>query len=406
MEFPEVSSAQTPTELTKPAPGTYNHTSMTKIIRQTIAVTYDFPVVFTRNALAPDNPALAGIFPPAENGPHRLAVAVDSGVAGAFPGLARDIEAYFSRHAVARLAAPVLTVPGGERCKADLAAYQAVLDLIFEARLCRQSYLLVIGGGAVLDAAGFAAATAHRGVRLVRMPSTALGQNDAGVGVKNAVNFFGRKNFLGSFAPPFAVVNDFALLDGLPESERRAGLAEAVKIALIKDKAFFDELFDQRAALRTFEQAPYERSIERCAELHLEHIATGGDPFEFGSSRPLDFGHWSAHAMEETTSGVLGHGRAVAVGVALDSAYSTLAGLLPEADLTRILAILPDLGFSPWHPALAAIDMEASIEAFREHLGGRLFLSMLTGIGSRVEVNEVDFELMRRAVAMLKERFA
>lgn len=379
---------------------------MSKIIRQTIAVTYDFPVAFTRNALDPDNETLARIFPPSANGPHRLAVAVDSGVAGAFPGLAGDIETYFGRRPVARLAAPVLTVPGGERCKADLSAYHTVLELIFEARLCRQSFLLVVGGGAVLDAAGFAAATAHRGVRLIRMPSTALGQNDAGVGVKNAVNYFRRKNFLGSFAPPFAVVNDFALLDGLPENERRGGLAEAVKIALIKDKAFFDELFTHRAALKAFEQAPFERSIERCAELHLEHIATGGDPFEFGSSRPLDFGHWSAHAMEEATSGALTHGCAVAVGVALDSVYSRLAGLLPEADLERVLAILPDLGFAPWHPALETLDMEASIESFREHLGGRLFLSMLTGIGSRVEINDVDFGLMRRAAAMLRERFS
>jgi len=392
---------------------------MTRTIHQSFAVQYDFPVLFTRDALTPQNPALAGIFPPCAPvpggccaspqhgcGPHRLAAVLDDGLLASFPDLDARVAEYFRHNPVASLTAPVLAVPGGERAKADLSVFQSVLDLIFEARLCRQSYLLVIGGGAVLDAAGFAAATAHRGVRLIRMPSTALAQNDAGVGVKNAVNFFGRKNFLGCFAPPFAVLNDFALLDGLEERERRAGLAEAVKIALIKDAVFFDRLFADRHALKRLEHGPLEHSIERCAELHLEHIATSGDPFEFGSSRPLDFGHWSAHAMEETTNGALGHGEAVAIGVALDSVYSHLTGLLPADDLARILEILPDLGFTPWHAALETLDAPAAIESFREHLGGRLFLSLLTGIGARVEVSSIDFATMHEAVAILRERFA
>jgi 3-dehydroquinate synthase len=379
---------------------------MTRIIRQSIAVAYDFPVVFTRNVFNPNNPVLEDVLTQAGAGPHRLAAVVDSGVAQAFSGFDRELASYFEKRPVAQLAAPVLTVPGGEEAKADLRVYQSVLDLIFEAKLCRQSFLLVVGGGAVLDAAGFAAATAHRGLRLIRMPSTALGQNDAGVGVKNAVNLYGRKNFLGSFAPPFAVVNDFALLEGLPDRERRAGLAEAVKISLIKDKAFFERLFLDQAKLMRLEPAALESSIERCAELHLEHIATGGDPFEFGSSRPLDFGHWIAHALEETTKGELGHGQAVAIGVALDSVYSNLAGLLPEHDVRRVLAILSGLGFSLWHPALESLDLAAALEAFREHLGGQLFLSLITGIGSRIEVNEVDFRLMGSAIAVLKERFA
>ena len=382
---------------------------MQRIIRQRITVSYDFPVVFTRNAFHPENPALPGILAQAGPGPHRLAAVIDSGVAHAFADLPGSLEALFPPDgpgAPATLCAPALTVPGGELAKADMAVYGSVLNLIFQARLCRQSFLLVIGGGAVLDAAGFAAATAHRGVRLIRMPSTALAQNDAGVGVKNAVNYRNRKNYLGSFAPPYAVVNDFALLDGLPEREKRAGLAEAVKIALIKDRDFFKRLHTGRQHLARFEPRAYEYCLQRCAELHLEHIATSGDPFEFGSSRPLDFGHWAAHALEEATSGALGHGDAVAIGVALDSLYSHLAGLLPANELEPVLDILPALGFGLWHPALERLDMPAAIDAFREHLGGRLFLSLLTAIGSRVEVNDLDFALMRRAAHILKERFA
>src|SRR5207247_5778183 len=104
----------------------------------------------------------------------------------------------------------------------------------------RQSYALAIGGGAVLDAVGFAAAIFHRGVRHIRCPTTVLAQSDSGVGVKNAINAFGLKNLLGTFAPPFAVINDQTFLDVLPERDKRAGMAEAVKVALIRDGAFFD----------------------------------------------------------------------------------------------------------------------------------------------------------------------
>jgi 3-dehydroquinate synthase len=94
--------------------------------------------------------------------------------------------------------------------------------------------------GRLLDVAGLAAATAHRGVRHVRIPTTTLGQCDAGVGVKNGINAFGKKNFIGTFAPPYAVINDFQMLASLPDRDKRAGYAEAVKVALIRDRDFFE----------------------------------------------------------------------------------------------------------------------------------------------------------------------
>ncbi len=222
------------------------------------------------------------------------------------------------------------------------------------------------------------------------MPSTVLAQNDAGVGVKNGVNFFGRKNYLGSFAPPYAVVNDHALLATLPAREARAGLAEAVKVALVRDAAFFARLLALAPRLAVLEPEALEEATRRCAEAHLAHIAGGGDPFELGSARPLDFGHWAAHALEEATGGALRHGEAVAVGLALDTLYSRRLGLIDAAAAGAVLDLLDGLGLATWHPALAALDMAAAIEAFREHLGGRLHLSLVTGIGRRVEVHEVD----------------
>ncbi|WP_428568050.1 MAG: 3-dehydroquinate synthase [Solidesulfovibrio sp. DCME] len=375
---------------------------MTQTFTQRIALDFAFPVVFTRNAFAPDNPVLAETLLAAGPGPHRLGVVVDGGLAAADPGLPGRLEAYLAGHAPAlALAAPPLVVLGGEGAKADFAVLEAVWRLTFEARLCRQSFLVVIGGGAVLDAAGFAAATAHRGVRLVRLPSTALGQNDAGVGVKNGVNAFGRKNFLGCFAPPYAVINDHALLATLPERDRRAGLAEAVKVAALRDAAFFARLVELAPRLAVLDGDALEEADRRCALAHLDHIAGGGDPFEYGSARPLDFGHWAAHALEEATSGALRHGEAVAVGLALDTVYSGLVGLAGRDTVEAVLALCRALRLAVWHPALEGLAMPAAVEAFREHLGGRLHLSLLTGIGSRVEVHAVDFARMDEARAIL-----
>ena len=119
---------------------------------------------------------------------------------------------------------------------------------IHEYGIDRHAYVLAVGGGALLDMVGYAAATAHRGVRLVRVPTTVLSQNDSGIGVKNSVNAFGKKNFLGTFAPPFAVFNDFTFLTTLSDRDWRAGISEAIKVALLKDATFFAFLEEHATA--------------------------------------------------------------------------------------------------------------------------------------------------------------
>jgi 3-dehydroquinate synthase len=376
-------------------------------IRQSFAVRYAYPVFFVRDAFGAGGDALLQLLRATGPGPHRVLAAVDGGLLRADPGLPARLAAFAERHAaLVELVAPPLVVPGGEACKQDLAAVEAVHRAVERHRICRQSLVLAIGGGAALDAVGFAAATAHRGVRLVRMPSTVLAQNDAGIGVKNAVNRFGRKNFAGSFAPPFGVVNDLALLGTLPARERIAGVAEAVKVALIRDAAFFEALHADRLRLAALEPEATERMIVRCAELHLAHIRGGGDPFELGSARPLDFGHWSAHALEESCGASLRHGEAVAIGVALDSLYAARVGLLDELSCRRIVATLEDLGFALAHPALAKLDVEGALASFREHLGGRLTITLIEGIGRSIDVHEIDGDAMRAAIAQLLRRGA
>ena len=257
---------------------------------------------------------------------------------------------------------------------------------------------------------GLAASTAHRGVRHIRIPTTTLAQDDSGVGVKNGINAFGKKNFIGTFSPPFAVVNDFQLLKSCPPRDRRAGYVEAVKVALIRDGGFFEWIERNGAALRRFSPGPMQQLIQRCAELHMNHIATSGDPFEFGSARPLDFGHWAAHKLEQLSDYRLRHGEAVAIGIALDSIYSRRRGYLDPASCDRILLLLEKLGFSLFSNELLNANTDGQLqvlqglEEFREHLGGDLTITLLRGIGQGFEVHDMDSRMVLAAIQELAER--
>lgn len=372
---------------------------------QQFSIRYAFPVYFSRDVFRAEERLLASVLSRGGEKRHKVLCIIDSGVLAQNSTLCRGIEDYAAAHPEAMELCSILPIAGGEACKTKPAVIDSIVRSIQTHHLCRWSFVLVVGGGAVLDAAGYAAAITHRGLRLIRMPTTVLAQNDAGVGVKNGVNALGRKNFLGTFAPPFAVINDFAFLDTLPPRELRAGMAEAVKVALIKDISFFDYLYEHRYRLATFDQQAMEKMIYQCAALHMHHIGTQGDPFEFGSARPLDFGHWSAHKLEEMTGGVLRHGEAVSIGTALDTLYSCHAGLMAECDMQRILTLLADLDLPLYHPALAALDVATALHEFQEHLGGELSITLLTGIGSKREVNRIDSQLMKRCIEELGLRF-
>jgi 3-dehydroquinate synthase len=379
-------------------------------IEQRFSVPFAYDVTFTRDAFAPENAALVEAFARREpERRHRVLPIVDASVAAAFPELTGWLTAYFTRHAARlQLVAPPALVVGGEAAKNDPQVVARLHALFHEHHMDRHSFALVLGGGAVQDAAGFAAATAHRGLRTLRVPTTVLSQSDSGVGVKNGVNLFGSKNFVGTFAPPFAVVNDARFLERLRARDRIAGLAEAIKVALIRDADFFASLEGAADALAALELDATEVVVRRCAALHLRHIAAGGDPFELGSARPLDFGHWAAHKLESMTAHELRHGEAVAVGVLLDSRYAVLAGLLDEADWSRVHALMGRLGLPRWHDALAIragggrLAVLDGLDEFREHLGGELTVTMVRGIGQAVEVHEMDAALVEKAIAALR----
>ncbi|QNT68197.1 3-dehydroquinate synthase [Defluviicoccus vanus] len=378
------------------------------------AVPLDFPVHFTNDALHLTNRLLCDAIARREPGRrHRLCCIIDAGVASAWPSLPARLAAYMdAHHTRLHLVAPPMVIPGGEACKNDPPLLQEILGTLQRCRIDRHAFVLAIGGGAVLDLVGFAAAITHRGVRLVRMPTTVLGQNDAGIGVKNAVNAFGCKNYLGTFAPPWAVINDLDFIETLDTRDKIAGIAEAVKVALIRDGVFFQWLETNACQLSRFARPSMATMIRGCAELHLRHIAGGGDPFESGSARPLDYGHWAAHKLETLSGHTLRHGEAVAINIALDTRYATVKGLLAAAVAERVYALLETVGFCLWHPALAERNSDGRLSVlnglreFQEHLGGELSIPLLSAIGTSVDVEHIDEAAVVECIAWLQQRDA
>lgn len=381
-----------------------SHTTITA----SFVMPYEYPVCFQRDVFAPQQLLLVELLSQRHQQP-KVFVVVDQGIIDNNAGYLGQIRAYFDAHQKrCRLLAAPYVLSGGEGAKTHSQIqqlYQAMLDQHVD----RHCVVLAIGGGAVLDAVGFACSTFHRGIPILRMPSTVLAQNDAGVGVKNGINAHNTKNLIGCFGPPVAVLNDSLLLESLSDRDRRAGLAEAVKVATIRSSEFFAWMEANRAPLASFETAASEYAIHECARLHLQQITTGGDPFEQGNARPLDYGHWSAHKLEGLSNYQLRHGEAVAIGMALDALYAVEMSILSYDECQRLLILLAQLGFDLWHDTLELCDdsgqwmLWAGLEEFREHLGGELCITLLTTMGQAIEVNEIHREALQNAVRRLKK---
>lgn len=379
-------------------------------IKQSFQVQYDYQLYFTSGLFALENPLFANLIADYKDfEPVKLFFVLDDGVKNHHTALIHQIEEYCEKNRSVIKYTDTLVLPGGEQVKNNDDAIESVLKGVNENKICRHSFVVVIGGGAVIDMVGYAAAIAHRGVKLIRIPTTVLSQNDSAVGVKNSVNAFKKKNFLGTFAPPFAIINDSNFLETLEQRDWISGISEAIKVALIKDKTFFKYIADNATGLKNREMEPMQYVIYKCAEMHMHHIAQGGDPFESGSSRPLDFGHWAAHKMEFMTNYELRHGEAVAKGIALDVTYAQLIGLISEEDLQHILDVMIAIGFDLSLPVESKKEIEAllnGIEEFREHLGGQLTITLISDLGVKHDVHTIDMGLMSQAITKLNHQFA
>jgi 3-dehydroquinate synthase len=376
-------------------------------LEQSFNIKFDYKVYFTSDIFHHSNNDfenfLKGHVEPGTL--QKILFVIDDGVLKTHPELPDKIKAYFKTHNSVSLIEKIHIIPGGEAAKNNSQYFDSIVEVIDSCGIDRHSYVAAIGGGSVLDLTGFAAAVSHRGIKHIRLPTTVLSQNDSGVGVKNGINYKNKKNFLGTFSPPVAVFNDDVFLSTLSERDWRSGIAEAIKVALIKDADFFYwiEKNVEKLSNRDIEIMKY--LIRRCAELHLQHIASG-DPFELGSSRPLDFAHWSAHKLEQLSGFRILHGEAVAMGIALDTIYSALSGRLNRQKAKRIIELLINLGFEITNPWLQiredGSEMLQGLQEFREHLGGRLTIMLLTDIGHGEEVHEMNISLIKQASQQLQ----
>jgi len=378
-------------------------------LQQSFSIRFDYKVFFTTHLFNRENPILQEFLriEKKSDSPPKIFFVLDERVVAHHPDLINQIKSYFQGFPSLHLVEDMLIVPGGESAKNNEELFYKIVTAVHVNKIDRHSYLVAIGGGSVLDLAGYAAAVSHRGIRHIRIPTTVLSQNDSGVGVKNGINYFNKKNFLGTFAPPVAVFNDFHFLTTLEDVDWLSGISEAIKVALIKDAAFFHWLVNNAALLANRDMTAMRYLIKHCADLHMQHIR-GADPFEMGSSRPLDFGHWSAHKLEQLASFDIRHGEAVAIGIALDSVYSHLSGRLSKEALDKILNLYQILGLPITHPLLEVSNDKSpllqGLEEFREHLGGKLTITLLRDIGKGEEVHEMDGALIRQASQWLKDK--
>lgn len=378
-------------------------------IQQEFSVRFSYKVFFTKHLFEETNPVFKNFLEAGKReATQKMLFVIDDGVATNHPYLQKAIHGYFKKLDAVQVVDEILVIPGGEAAKNSDELFQNLIAAVDNHKIDRHSYIAAIGGGSVLDLVGYAAAVAHRGIRHIRIPTTVLSQNDSGVGVKNGINYKGKKNFLGTFAPPVAVFNDAFFLTTLPDPEWRNGISEAIKVALIKDNAFFVWIEEHATELAMRDSASMSYLIKRCAELHLQHIA-GGDPFETGSSRPLDFGHWSAHKLEQLSGFSIRHGEAVALGIAQDSVYSFLSKRLDEKGTLRILNLLKAVGFDLSHPLMEIKNEQspilAGLQEFREHLGGQLTIMLLKSIGTGEEVHEIDTAILKQVTPWIQQHF-
>ena len=385
-----------------------------RTIEQRFTVSYAYPVVFLRDLFAPDCEVLAELLARETSAPtpRRVWVILDRGVELNHPDLPLRITQWLIAHAsTIQPIAPIEVFSGGEFVKRQ-GNIDRIVKKAYQAHMGRKDFFIAIGGGALQDAVGYAAGTIHRGCHVIRINTTTLSQADAGVGVKNGIDYASYKNFLGTFAPPFAVINDASFLTTLSDKDWRNGIAEAVKVAVIKDYTFFQWLEEHADLLRGRDLDTMAELIERTAALHLAHIAGAGDPFEKGAARPLDFGHWSAHCLESMTSYEMSHGEAVAIGIALDMVYAALQDFVTPPECTRVVALLRNCGLPIWSDELALrggdgrLAILKGLQQFREHLGGQLCITLPTGLGSKQEIHEMDEALLERSVTMLRDRYA
>ena len=375
-------------------------------LAQTFTINYNYKIHFTRGLFNEDNFLLMKIL--GKNA--RVMVFIDSGFADTNPAVLDQLIKWFPNHPEVTLLGAIEIVFGGEQIKQNFNYIKAMSKKMLDAKVCRHSYILIIGGGAVLDAVGFVASIFHRGVNYIRIPTTTLSQADSGVGVKNGVNLFDIKNLFGTFSPPYAVINDLLYLESLSYKDALSGLSEAFKVAIIKSPKFYEQLKNCADEIKDMNLDIVEKVVMNCTKIHHQHIASSKDPFERGNTRPLDYGHWVAHRLEQMSKNKIRHGEAVAVGIVFDSYCAVELDILPKKIADDIYDTMQKAGFTLYYDVMIKKDTKGELalldglDEFREHLGGELTLVMPTEIGKTITINNLPKNIIVKVLKCLKKK--
>jgi 3-dehydroquinate synthase len=329
-------------------------------------------------------------------GDAKVAVVTDSTVAELHG------EALLGALADAGVEPDLMAVPAGERHKTPEQVLE-LLDWLTGTQLTRRDVIVTFGGGVVIDMGGWVASSYMRGVPYVNLPTTLVGQVDAGIGGKLAVNHAVAKNLIGGFFQPRGVISDVSFLRTLDRRALRAGLAESIKKAIIASPAYWDLIEDHAEPILAGDPDSLERLVHGASAIKAELIAR--DPYEQDARRTLGFGHALAHPLETVTGySALLHGEAVAFGMVVEAHMAEARGLLPPATLERILRLLRRVGLPTTAAELPAeVDGERLLEAverIRLIRGGGYRFVLPIELGETVIADDVGPDELRAALAV------
>ena len=286
-----------------------------------------------------------------------------------------------------------ILIPDGEKYK-SLQTLENIYTYLIAQGADRQSAIVALGGGVTGDLAGFAAATFHRGIPYVQIPTTLLAQVDSSVGGKTGVNHSLGKNLIGAFYQPNLVCIDVQTLNSLPERELQSGLYEALKYGLIYDSAFYEYFESHMDEIRGRIPEAIEAVISRCCEIKAE--ITSIDESEADLRRILNFGHTYAHAIE-AAAGYAGitHGEAVAYGMIAAVRVSREKGYLDDSTAERLARCISSVGPLPPIDSLSADDVFEAMARDKKRQHDQIHFVLLKKIGQTTVESNIKEESLR-----------
>lgn len=288
----------------------------------------------------------------------------------------------------------IVILRDGEEYK-TLDSFKQIIDVLAEKQHHRDTTIIALGGGVVGDIAGFAAASYHRGVPFIQIPSTLLAQVDSSIGGKTGLNHPMGKNLIGAFHPPKAVFIDTETLTTLPDREFRAGLSEIIKVALIKNADFFAWLLENKEALVTRHKEAIAIAIHRACSIKANIVAE--DEREMGVRALLNFGHTFGHAIENALNyGTWRHGEAVAMGMVMACELSVRVGSLSKQTNEQVIQLLKDIGLPTALPKEIKLkQLETLFGSDKKILHNKMRFILLKKIGEGLITSEITPTMLR-----------